>query len=212
MRILPAVLISAALCACESKPDSAMTTGTTTPALGTVDATEGKVELRHDGTLAPAAKGQEVANGDALRTGKDSRARLTLSEGSVLAVGPSSTVELPGYSVKSDRRSGTLKVVAGQFWLRVVELAGVDTEISIETPAAVAGIRGTTVWGDTERDVICALAGSVEVTPKNGSAQMLKPGECLGQLSSDAQKVIPEAKQVGVYLNEVHIGEPLEAK
>lgn len=224
MRISILLGLGLVLMACESRPDSTLQTGKDTPeatpeaqpaaVLGEVDAVDGQVSRRRGDASESASKGDGLIAGDAVLTGAESRARIALSEGSILAVGPGSTLELSEYQVSGSKRRGTLRVLAGQFWLRVVELAGVDTEVDIETPTAVAGIRGTTIWGDTERDLLCALAGTIEVKTKAaGGEQTLEAGECLSKIETETpEKLTPDAETVGKFLGEVHIGEPLEAK
>ncbi len=221
MRLLMILSLGTALLACESRPDSTLKTGKDrpevaqeVPKLGEMEAVEGTVERRRDGQNSSASKGDSLQPGDAVVTVADSRARVALSEGSILAVGPSSTLELNEYAVDGKQRRGSLQVVAGQFWLRVVALAGVETKVDIETPTAVAGIRGTTIWGDTERDLLCALAGTIEVKTKGSNEDAtLSAGECLSKMTTEAPETFaPDAETVGKFLGEVHIGEPLEAK
>lgn len=207
------------LAGCQSAPDTTMTTGgapstseDADAAVGTLSALEGQVSLRADNDASDAKTGQALRDGNAVITQAASKARVTLNEGSVIAVGPDSTLVIERYAADATRRKGKLRVVAGQFWFRVTEFLGGTTEIEVETPNAVAGIRGTTVWGDVGRDLLCALAGRVELTV-NGKTEELAPGECMSKMKTPSpEKLTPDAAAVGAYLQEVHIGTPLEAK
>ncbi|MEM6732868.1 MAG: FecR family protein [Myxococcota bacterium] len=218
-RIALTVATAGVLLACEKAPDQRITTGgdvapsEPSTALGEIEAVDGSVGLRRDEKKIDASTGDAVQAGDLVFTGDASRVRIVFSDGSILAIGPSSKLLLSAYARTDKARSGSLKVLAGQFWLRVTELVGVTTDVDIETPTAVAGIRGTTLWGDTERDLLCALAGTVEVNSKSGPTATLQAGECLSKTATESpEKLTPEEKQVRKFLGEVHIGEPLEAQ
>lgn len=213
-RVVPLIGALALLLACERTPEAALQTGgTQEPApLGEFSAVDGDVSRRRDKTATEAKVGAGLIAGDSVVTRAASKARVDLDEGSVIAVGPDSTLTLERYSREPKKRRGKLRVLAGQFWFRVSELLGTSTDIEVQTPTAVAGIRGTTVWGDVSRDLFCALAGEVELTV-NGKAETLAPGECMSKMKSGApKKVTPDAKTVGGFLQEVHIGTPLEAR
>lgn len=134
-------------------------------AVGAVAAATGTVTLTRADQGAPAAVGHELMPADKLETGADTKVRVILRDGSVVALGQKSALVFQKYDVTPTARTGTLKILVGKFWMQIAKLAGGETtQLDIETPNAVAGVRGTTLWGDTERDVICALEGSIEVT------------------------------------------------
>ena len=88
--------------------------------------------------------------------------------------------------------------------------------MEFSTPNAVAGVRGTTLWGDVDRDLICALEGEIEVTSKKAKAKKkkkvkskkIKAGKCAAKLSKGKTKSVKaKAKDVKKYLAEVLIAE-----
>ncbi|MEO0593993.1 MAG: FecR domain-containing protein [Myxococcota bacterium] len=232
------ILLPVLLIACQNHPDTQVTTGSPSEAkssdkvptadggvdaagdvdadaasIARVDALEGDVKLRRAAELKATAVGETLIPRDAIVTGSQSRARLAMPDDSILAVGPKSTVEINAFGRSDSFRTGKIRIAAGQFWLRISELLGAITDVEVETSTVVAGIRGTTLWGDTERDLFCALAGQVEVQKKGGETVELAAGECLSKTKSDTpEKITPKAEQVGLFLDEVHIGEPLEAR
>ena len=96
----------------------------------------------------PAQPGQVIFEADAIRTGADGSVGVTLKDDTRLALGPSSEVRLDrfvyapgsggfGLAVKFVR--GVTAYVSG----RLAKLA--PDSIRLETPAAIVGVRGTTL-------------------------------------------------------------------
>lgn len=134
-------------------------------ALGAVAAAVGPVTVTRGNAGSPASVGGELLPADKIETGAEAKVRVQLRDGSVVALGQKSTLLLHKYEVTPTARTGALKILAGKFWMQFAKLAGGETtQLDIETPSAVAGVRGTTLWGDIERDIICSLEGSIEVT------------------------------------------------
>ena len=92
-------------------------------------------------------------------------------------------------------------------------LDGERTLLLSLNPEAVAGVRGTTLWGDIDVDAICALEGTIEVRSlkskrKKTKAKKLAAGQCAAQLSKGKTKLLePTPGQVREYLSEVLIQE-----
>lgn len=134
---------------------------------------------------AGASRALSVPDGlfyrDRLVTGADSRLLGRLADHSEVTLGANAELVLDEfiYDPAADRRMISLRSLAGAFLLAVDDaIAPAGTEITITTPAAVIGIRGTTVWGG-EIDAgygVLALDGRVTVTTPAGT-QTLEPGE-----------------------------------
>lgn len=126
-----------------------------TPALS-ADATEaGRIKIvsgaafvvRQNATI-PAQAGQIVYESDALRTGADGSIGVTLADDTRLSLGPGSEVRLDRftYAPGSGSLGLVLKFVQGVAAYvsgRMAKLA--PDSIRLETPAAIVGVRGTTV-------------------------------------------------------------------
>jgi hypothetical protein len=103
--------------------------------------------VRQNATVA-ARPGDAVFATDALRTGADGTVGVTLQDDTRLSIGPSSEVRLERY-VYSPGEGGfgmVLKFVRGVAAYvsgRMAKLA--PNSIRLETPAAIVGVRGTTV-------------------------------------------------------------------
>jgi hypothetical protein len=103
--------------------------------------------VRQNATLA-ARPGDAVFATDALRTGTDGTVGVTLQDDTRLSIGPSSEVRLEryvyapgegGFGMVLNFVRGVAAYVSG----RMAKLA--PNSIRLETPAAIVGVRGTTV-------------------------------------------------------------------
>ena len=177
--------------------------------VGTIAAVEEKPIILRNTNPIDAAVGTSVKAGDKITTGAKTKIRISMTDGSILAIGPRSSLTIARYDASGDKRTGSIRVAIGAFWMQVTKWAKpTESFIEIETPNAVAGIRGTTVWGDTQRGVVCALEGTVAVRSVSGKAlpTSLTAGNCVSEL--DAAKLtplVPAADAVQQYLDEVLI-------
>jgi hypothetical protein len=103
--------------------------------------------VRNSATVAARA-GDEVFASDALQTGVDGSLGVTLKDDTRLSLGPSSEVRLERYVYAPD--SGALGMVlnfvrgmGAYISGRMAKMA--PDSIRLETPAAIVGVRGTTL-------------------------------------------------------------------
>jgi hypothetical protein len=109
--------------------------------------------VRSSGTVAARA-GDEVFASDALQTGADGSLGVTLKDDTRLSLGPSSEVRLERYVYAPDNGAlgmvlnfvrGMTAYVSG----RIAKMA--PDSIRLETPAAIVGVRGTTLAVNVEQ-------------------------------------------------------------
>lgn len=118
------------------------------PAAGRIKVASGSVFVVRGGTSQPAQAGQLVYESDTLRTGADGRIGITLNDDTRVSLGPSSEVRLDRFSYEpaEGQLALVLRVVRGMAAYvsgRIAKLA--PDAIRLETPAAIVGVRGTTV-------------------------------------------------------------------
>ena len=115
---------------------------------GTVKLVSGSVFIVRDGGVVPATLGQAVFETDALRTGSDGKVGVTLKDDTRVSLGPNSEVRLQRFVYTPAEGSlglvlqfvrGAAAYVSG----RIAKLA--PDSIRLETPAAIVGVRGTTL-------------------------------------------------------------------
>lgn len=124
--------------------------------VGKFVAVEGQVLILPSGggVARQATVGTLVYQGDTLRTGKDSKAKLLMVDDSVLTVAPSTELSLSFYKLdaKEKFREATLKLLEGKVKILVGKLLGFKGRYEVQTPTSVAGVRGTSMVVWTEKD------------------------------------------------------------
>lgn len=122
--------------------------------VGKFTAIDGRVDVLRPGEkrAAPVSLGSAVSEGDIVRTKSDSFAEITFSDDTVLKLTQSTRVEIKEYLLSGNKRqNGALKLLRGKVRATVSKGLGRVIPIiysgpstfSIETPTAVAGVKGT---------------------------------------------------------------------
>jgi hypothetical protein len=117
-------------------------------AAGRIKVASGSAFIVRDGAQIPAQVGEVVFEADGLRTGADGKVGVTLKDDTRVALGPNSELRLERFIyAPSDHGFGLiLKFISGAATYvsgRIAKLA--PDSIRLETPAAIVGVRGTTV-------------------------------------------------------------------
>lgn len=141
-----------------------------------IDAVQMPAWLERGDRVLPLAPGLEVKSGDRLRTGEGARAYLKLPEGSIVKLGESAQLTFHAEAAPSIFKAA-LDVATGAFRFTTSALQKLrKRDVSIRVGTATIGIRGTDVWGksDKDNDLVMLIEGHVEVTPAVGEALELK--------------------------------------
>jgi hypothetical protein len=115
---------------------------------GRVKTVSGDVVIVHAGQTIPATVGREVFESDRVRTGADGRLGLTLQDDTRVAIGPRSEVAIDAfrYAPAEGGLGLALKFVQGMAVYVSGKIAKLAPDaVRLETPAAIVGVRGTTV-------------------------------------------------------------------
>jgi hypothetical protein len=173
---------------------------------GLVARINGAPTVQHAGKTEPLKRGSSVFTGDVIETDANSKAKIVLNDDSVLAIGPKSRVEVSDFTLEAGGRNVRLQVLAGRFKSAFDKIVAGSTDYEIRTPTAVAGVRGTVLWGDTDLDAICALEGNIEVRPRTGAGApaQISAGQCVSQMAAGKTASLkPTAEELAAYLKEV---------
>ena len=115
---------------------------------GRIKVVTGSAFIVRNSSTVPAHAGDEVFASDAVQTGADGSLGITLKDDTRLSLGPSSEVRLERYVYAPD--SGAMGMVlnfvrgVGAYISgRMAKMA--PDSIRLETPAAIVGVRGTTL-------------------------------------------------------------------
>ena len=111
----------------------------------------------------PANTSQEVYWGDVINTGHRARARIALTDGSILSVGSDSNLTIAKHDAAEQQTD--LDLNYGQVRARAVKLVKPDAHFRVRTPVGVAGVVGT------EMIVLFDVGGQMQVFCMEGTCQ-----------------------------------------
>jgi hypothetical protein len=116
----------------------------------------------------PARVGAKIFLNDQLRTSVESSAELRWANGGVLRIAEQSTLAVTEQPPSENSKDPGAKVIQGRVWANMQKISNTGKKFSIESPTAVAGIRGTVfrvdVGADSATDVL-VYEGKVAVGP-----------------------------------------------
>ena len=118
------------------------------PVAGRIKVSSGSVFVLRGGAQIPAQVGQVVYEADGLQTGADGKIGVTLNDDTRLSLGPNSEMKLERFTFQpADSGFGlVLKFVKGAATYVSGRIAKLSPDsIRLETPAAIIGVRGTTL-------------------------------------------------------------------
>lgn len=112
---------------------------------------------------APVASGQEIFLGDRINTGPSAGLQIILLDQTVFTIGPNASMVIDSfvYDPATGRGSMDARVIKGAFRFVSGRIANSDpSKVSIKTPSASIGIRGTTIVGQVVGNTLrVALVG-----------------------------------------------------
>lgn len=114
--------------------------------IGTFKQIQGDIQLGREAGRAAPASGDAVRQGDRIRTGQAGGASIVLKDGTVLSMGPNTTVDLSQFQFDSTTQNGNFLLDVLQGSVRIVTglMAKINPErFKVRTPTAVVGVRGT---------------------------------------------------------------------
>jgi hypothetical protein len=151
-------------------------------AIGTVSRIQGQASGAHAGDTRTLGLNTPVFLNEVVSTGKSARLELTFTDNTRLTLGEKATVTLDTYVFNPALGSGTIKFgVVGAFRFlsgQMSKLASFD--VSVATPFATIGIRGTEFWGGPIDDQVLGvflIAGVVSVSNAAGEQTLSQPGQ-----------------------------------
>jgi hypothetical protein len=127
--------------------------------------------LDRDGKSQPLTPGEQLRNGDSIRTGANSRVLLKMGEGSAVRLGENAKLKLSNLGRREDNLfTAALDVAGGAFRFTTDVLAKIHRrEVDVKIATITAGIRGTDLWGKaaSDKDLVCLLEGHIAVAHGN---------------------------------------------
>lgn len=143
---------------------------------GTITDMSGSVLYRAKDNIPyhEARKGTVIEVGYWLKTGADGWAILTLSDGSKLTLANNTELRVTQFVVGRKKKDGIFDMLQGKLRASVVRLSGESVDYKVQSPTAVAGIKGTEFMMMTQgrANVFFGNEGVAEIS---GSATQPKP-------------------------------------
>jgi hypothetical protein len=164
-------------------------------AAATVEAVQSPAWRDRGGVTLPLAAGMELQSGDVLRTGPGARAYLMLAEGSRVKLGEGAHFALHTRSLQPEKSfRGALDIVAGAFRLTTAKLKkALPRDVAIRVGTATIGIRGTDLWGKTDKDgeLVALLEGRIEIARAGQTTELAQPMTYFDAPTGKAAEVKP---------------------
>ncbi len=178
-----------------------MTAATTNAAaspnvLATLDVLTEAVSVVRDGTGTPeaASSGAELTQGDEVRTDDTGFAEIAFFDGSWQRIDSGASVTLTELVDVEEGHVVRTGLDQGRAWQRVEDLTNSDDSFEVDTPVAVAAVRGTSFSIECGTDpVACTFAvieGVVDLDLSDGTTVALTAGQRL-EVRADAPPEAP---------------------
>ena len=116
----------------------------------------------------PLQDGDYVKAGDTVRTGEESTVELRWVDGTRMRLAPHTTVEVRKCTFHQieDTQTSLFYLRLGQIWVRLTKKLTTDSRFEVQTPTAVAGVRGTVF------SVAVAPDGRTDISVYEGMVQV----------------------------------------
>jgi hypothetical protein len=150
--------------------------------IGTISDVESDAQIISASGATAATVGLAVHMKDQLRTGTNGRLQVTFRDKTVLTLGEEASVVIDRYVFDPDRGIGEalLQATQGAFRFAAGQLKDMRNKtITVSTPVAEVGVRGTEFWGgpiDKQYGVLL-IEGEVTVSNQGGTVKLSNPGE-----------------------------------
>lgn len=161
---------------------------------------KGDVTFQNPNAQPEKAKvGAKVFEGASIKSEKDSRAKIVMSDRNVFNLSPESKLVIQKYDATPGKKAVSLNLEEGKVRVNVEQkYDGAKEKFLLKTPTVVAGVRGTQFLGSyasaTKTSQITTFQGSVAMTSFNSAGQPLGGVRVeKGQTSSAAPNQAPQA-------------------
>ena len=148
--------------------------------VGKVTVLEGTATRTNGGQTLALQVGSEIELNDTIDVGAGSNLKLTLTDESVLMLSERSQLIIDEATFEGqDRKGFGARLEFGKLWARVKKaLGGSDTKFEVQTPRAVAGVRGTIFrvdYGNTAKALMPAQKLRMIVRVVEGRVVVTQP-------------------------------------
>ena len=171
-------------------------------AVGKVDTLEGRVEIQPGKTKKWEALDVEtkIYQKDTIKTGEDSRAKISFIDESIVSIGPEATIEIEKliYTPAKNYRETALRLLIGKARFNVARLFSGNSKFEVYTPTAIAGVKGTNfvvdvispdeVQVDVTEGQVDARIGNITTNLGEGSSVRVSVDRATGRVAVDCNR------------------------
>lgn len=162
--------------------------------IGIISSIRGSVEWRYQDQVLSLKRGDSFSSGAEVVTGPDARLLLKMNDNSLITLGGNTRLQFSDWRYRDGAQDNGshLKLTEGVFRF----VTGMITrqsvpDLTVETPSATIGIRGTDFWGGyLDADVldVILLEGehALEITNGQGTVLIGTPGQGISVKRGDA--------------------------
>ncbi|MBN8583957.1 MAG: FecR domain-containing protein [Ignavibacteria bacterium] len=128
--------------------------------------------------------GFDIVENEEVKTGEDGFVKLELADGSVMIVGPNSSLMFTENLCKETKT--VVKLINGSIWTKVKKLLG-GGKFEISTENGGGGVRGTEFTYEVlnGKDIVKVYEGSFEVNPPKDMSELESSAKQMEQLQKD---------------------------
>lgn len=154
---------------------------------------KGNVFVRRAGSeiFTPAKLNMALYQGDRIWVQANSYAVLTFSDKSTLKLSANTQLDIIELSKEQDKEKSIFKLWIGKIWATVERILKPGEKVEIQTPTAVAGVRGTswvmnvledgTTFVNSLSGIVSLIAGGIEKSLKEGIQTVINPDGTFGE-------------------------------
>ena len=135
-------------------------------------------------TAAQLKVGDNIVKKEEIKTGEDGFVKMELTDGSVIVVGPNSSLFIDEEMCETSRT--LIKIKSGSIWTKIKKLLG-GGKFEVSTENGGGGVRGTEFTYDVlpDKDVVKVYEGSFEVNPPKDYPDLEDYSKEMEQLQKD---------------------------
>jgi hypothetical protein len=159
---------------------------------GQVTRLAGSAVLVREGSETALAISQQIKVSDSIRTGPESRAEVTFTDGSILTVGPDSDIAVSFFAPEASESSAILDLVSGIARM-TVNKATAWGRFEVRTTTAVASVRGTDYLVEAlpDKSSVFVSEGRVAVSSRAGAGTVvLREGQGVDMTAEFVEPVV----------------------
>ncbi|MGP1484611.1 MAG: FecR family protein [Campylobacter sp.] len=145
--------------------------------VGSLTLVDGDVDILRDGKSVKAKENDDILSLDVIKTGKNSKAKITFSDQTIITIGKESLINIEEYIYNDNEVKFQTNVIKGAFHAISGKIGKINPDkFKLKTKTASIGIRGTEFLGNS--DTIACTKGEIIIF-SGGTFVSVKQGEMI---------------------------------